>query len=97
MCTYLEQINVPAIINTASSNEVKITILPTIIQLGLNYVLPLILKTKSVYLMGLPSISRVLNNLIKKRQRALSEGDSDKFRAIRNQVNYERKICPSKY
>ena len=95
MRTYLEHVNVPAMISAASSCEEKITILQTIDQFGLDSVLPL--KTKTVHLTEPPWISPVLKNLIKKRQRALSQGDYANFRVLRNRVNRERKVCRSKY
>ena len=95
MRTYLEHVNAPTIISAASSCEEKTTILQTIIQFGVDSVLPL--KTKSVHLTEPPWISPVLKNLIKKRQRALSQGDCVEYRALRNQVNRERKICRSKF
>ena len=38
-----------------------------------------------------------LNELIKQRQRALSQGNLIEFRRLRNRVNRERKVCRSKY
>ena len=38
-----------------------------------------------------------LKNLIKRRQRALAQGNSSEFRILRNRVNRERKICRARY
>ena len=54
-------------------------------------------KTKTVHLTEPPWISHVLKNLIKKRQRALSQGDYANFSVLRNRVIRERKVCRSKY
>ena len=94
MRTYLEHVNVPAMISAASSCEEKITILQTIVQFGLDSVLPL--KTKTVHLTEPPWISPVLKNLIKKRQRALSQGDYAHFRVLRNSLIANAKfVAPS--
>ena len=44
-----------------------------------------------------PWITSTLKELIQARQRALSRGDNQQFREIRNLVNGERKACRAKY
>ena len=44
-----------------------------------------------------PWITSTLKELIQARQRALSRGDNQQFREIRNRVNRERKACRAKY
>ena len=69
--------------------------LQTILQTGLDIILPL--KSKTVYPNEPPWINSTLKKLIKKRQRALNQGDHAEFNFLRNRVNRERKMCRSKY
>ena len=69
--------------------------LQTIIQTGLDIILPL--KSKTVYPNEPPWINPTLKKLIKKHQRALNQGDHAEFKLLRNRVNRERKMCRSKY
>ena len=81
-------------ISTAGSCEGKSSILQTIVQTGLEIILPL--KTKTVHPTEPPWISPFLK-MIKERQRALSQGKRAEFRHLRNRINRERKVCSSKY
>ena len=42
-------------------------------------------------------MSQSLKQLIRRRQRALNQSDQSIFRALRNQVNRERKTCRAKF
>ena len=81
-------------ISTAGSCEGKSSILQTIVQTGLEIILPL--KTKTVHPTEPPWIIPFLK-MIKERQRALSQGQRAEFRHLRNRINRERKVCSSKY
>ena len=95
MRLYLEQVDVAAKIAAEESCEGKVSMLQTILQTGLDIILPL--KSKTVYPNQPPWINLTLKKLIKKRQRALNQGDHAEFKLLRNRVNRERKMCRSKY
>ena len=95
MRTYLEQVDVSAMISAVDSCEEKVSVLKTVVHTGLDYVLPL--KTKTVISAEPPWINPTLKKLIKKRQRALSQGRHAEFTLLRNHINRERKSCRSKY
>ena len=95
MRLYLEQVDVAAKIAAEESCERKVSMLQTIIQTGLDIILPL--KSKTVYPNEPPWINPTLKKLIKKHQRALNQGDHAEFKLLRNRVNRERKMCRSKY
>ena len=92
--TYLENVDISAIISAVESCEEKITILETIVRTGLDYVLPL--KTKTVFTTEPPWINPTLKRFIKSRQRALNQGNHVELKLLRNQINRERKICRSR-
>ena len=93
--SYLELVNVPTILNNATSCEGKVFLLGKIIQCGLESIIPL--KSKSVYLNEPPWMNPTLKKLIKSRQKALEQGNVTEFRRLRNKVNRKRKSCRSKY
>ena len=92
---YLEQVDVAAKIAREESSERKVSMLQTILQTGLDIILPL--KFKTVYPNEPPLVNPTSKKLIKKRQRALNQGDHAEFKLLRNRVNRERKMCRSKY
>ena len=95
MRTYLEQVDVSAMISAVDSCEEKVSVLQTVVHAGFDYVLPL--KTKTVISAEPPWINPTLKKLIKKRQRTLSQGRHAEFTLLRNHINRERKSCRSKY
>ena len=54
-------------------------------------------RTKMAKTRWYPWITSELKELIQARQRALSRGDNQQFREIRNRVNRERTACRAKY
>ena len=70
MRTYLEQVDVSAMISAVDLCEGKVLVLQTIVHTGLDHVLPL--KTKTVISAEPPWINPTLKKLIKKCQRTLS-------------------------
>ena len=95
MQLYLEQVDVAAKIAAEESCERKVSMLQTILQTGLDIILPL--KSKTIYPNQPLWINSTLKKLIKKRQRALNQGDHAEFKLLRNRVNRECKMCHSKY
>ena len=80
MHTYLESVDLDTILNSADSCEDKTSLLEQIIKNGLGHVMPMC--THKVH-------SSSLKNLLQKRQSALSRGDDQIFRELRNRVNRE--------
>ena len=96
MRTYLESVDLDTIIlNSADSCEGKTLLLEQIIKTGLDHVMPM--RTRKVHSTEPPWITSSLKNLPQKRQSALSPGDDQMFRELRNRVNRERKMCRANY
>ena len=94
MRTYLESGDLDTILNSTESCEGK-TLLEQIIKTDLDHVMPT--RTRKVHSTEPPWITPPLNNLLQKRQSALSRGDDQIFRELRNRVNRERKMCRANY
>ena len=73
----------------------KVSIFQSIIQHGLDSVLPL--RSKAIHSRDPPWINSGLKDLIRRRQRALAENNQPMFRFLRNRVNREREICRWRY
>ena len=95
MRTYLESVDLDTILNSADSCEDKTSLLEQIIKTGLDNVMPI--RTRKVHSTERPWITSSLKNLLQKRQSALSRGDDQMFRELRNRVNRERKMCRANY
>lgn len=95
MRTYLESVDLDSILNSADSCESKTSLLEQIIMTGLDHVMPM--RMRKVHSTEPPWITSSLKSLIQKRQSALSRGDDQKFRELRNRVNRERKMCRANY
>ena len=77
------------------SCEKKLATLQKIISFGMDTIM--LLQTKTVVANEAPWVNKSLKTLIRRRQNALSRGEMVKYRALRNQVNRERKRCRSKF
>ena len=95
MHTYLESVDLDTILNSADSCEDKTSLLEQIIKNGLGHVMPMC--THKVHSTEPPWITSSLKNLQQKRQSALSRGDDQMFRELRNRVNREWKMCRANY
>ena len=95
MRTYPESVDLDTILNSADSCEGKTLLLEQIVKTGLDHVMPM--RTRKVHSTEPPWIPSSLKNLLQKRQSALSRGDEQMFRELRNRVNHERKICRANY
>ena len=95
MRTYLESVDLDTILNSADSCEGKTLLLEQIIKTGLDHVMPM--RTRKVHSTEPPWITSSLMNLLQKRQSALSRGDDQMFRELRNRVDRERKMCRANY
>ena len=83
MGTYLNEVDVTAMIRAMTTCQEKESMLQKIIKTGLDFVF--LMKPKTV------------QNFIRKRQVALGRGDRAEFNHLRNLVNRERKGCRAKY
>ena len=68
----------------------KVSLLEQIITTGLDHILPI--QSRRVHSTETPYITSTLKELIQARQRALSRGDNQQFREIRNRVNREKRV-----
>ncbi|XP_068726169.1 uncharacterized protein [Montipora capricornis] len=95
MRSYLESVDLDSILNSVDSCEGKTSLLEQIIKTGLDHVMPM--RTRKVHSTEPPWITSSLKNLLQKRQSALSRGDDQMFRELRNHVNRKRKMCRANY
>ena len=95
MRTYLELVDLDTILNSANSCEDKTSLLEQVIKTGLDHVMPM--RKRRVLSTEPPWITSSLKNLLQKQQSALSRGDDQMFRELRNRVNRERKMCRANY
>ena len=93
--TCLESVDLDTILISADSCEGKTLLLEQIIKTGLDHVMPM--RRRKVLSSEPPWITSSLKNLLQKRQSALSRGDDQMFRVMRNRVNRERKMCCANY
>ena len=75
--------------------EEKITMLESIVKIGMEYIIPL--RSKTIQISNPPWLNSTLIKLIRKRQEALSKGNIVEFKRLRNRVNRERKNCRARY
>ena len=80
------------ILNSADSCEGKTLLMEQIIKTGLDHVMPM--RTRKVHSTEPPWITSSFKNLLQRRQSALSRGDDQLFRELRNR---ERKLCRANY
>ena len=85
MRLYLEEVDISTLINSQRSCEDKEKLLELIINTGMDRLLPL--KSKTIVTSEPPWTNRSLKCLIRKRQKALDQGDEVVFRTLRNRVN----------
>ena len=71
------------------------TTFQSIIQHGLDSVLPL--RSKTIHSRDPPWVNLAVKDIIRRRQRALAENNQPMFRFLRNRVNRERKFCRQRY
>ena len=95
MRTYLESVDLDSILNSVDSCKGKTSVLEQIIKTGLDHVMPM--RTRKVHSTEPPWLTSSLKNLLQKRQSALSRGDDQMFRELRNRVNRKRKMCRANY
>ena len=95
MRQYLKQVDMPILLDRVKSCGQKTLLLKMIVNTGMDYILPLCCKKSKV---NDPSwMNLTLSDLIRKRQRAVNQGNINEFQRLRNQVNRKRKSCRAKY
>ena len=92
---YLENVDVPRLLDTVETCAEKVSLFENIVKTGLDFITPP--RSKTIHRSEPPWLNDKLKNLIKRRQCALAKGNMDTFRMLRNCVNRERKICRAKY
>ena len=95
MRQYLEQVDMPGMLDGVKSCDEKTLLLETIVNTGMDYILPL--RSKKSKANNPPWMNSTPSNLIRSRQKALNQGNIDEFKRLRNQVNRKRKSCRAKY
>ena len=55
------------------------------------------LKTFKIHVNDAPWVTAEFMALVKSRQKAFAQGDTERYRLLRNITNCERKLCCSKY
>ena len=76
--TYLQQVDVTSLLTTVNTCTEKMTLFESIVNVGLDLVLPL--RSKTIHLNEPAWISSSLKTLIRRRQRAHSQGNLLEFR-----------------
>ena len=95
MRTYLQEVDAHTLVGNAHGCAEKVTTFQSIIQHGLDSVLPL--RSKTIHSRDPPWVNPALKGLIRRRQRALAENNQPMFRFLRNRVNRERTFCKQRY
>ena len=95
MRTYLQEVDAHTLVGNAHGSAEKVTTFQSIIQHGLDSVLPL--RSKTIHSRDPPWVNPALKGLIRRRQRALAENNQPMFRFLRNRVNRERTFCKQRY
>ena len=87
MQIYLENVDVPRLLDTVGSCAEKVSLFENIVKTGLDLITPL--RSKTIHRREAPWLNDKLKILIKRRQCALAKGNMDTFRMLRNCVNRE--------
>ena len=95
MRPYLEQVDMPDMLDRVKYWDEKTLLLETIVNTGMDYILPL--RSKKSKANDPPWMNPTLSNLIRNRQKGLNQGNIDEFKRLRNHVNRKRKSCRAKY
>jgi hypothetical protein len=85
----MEMVDIPTLLSPGHSCKEKTSLFQTIINNGLDSIIPLCNKT--IRLNEPPWMNTTLKGLIRKRQKALSQESTTEFKRLRNQINRQRK------
>ena len=95
MHTYLQEVDAHTLVGNAHGCTEKVTTFQSIIQHGLDSVLPL--GSKTIHSRDPPWVNPAVKDIIRRLQRALAENNQPMFRFLWNRVNRERKFCRQRY
>ena len=95
MRTYLQEVDTHTLVGNANGRAEKVTTFQSIIQHGLDSVLPL--GSKTIHSRDPPWVNPAVKDIIRRLQRALAENNQPMFRFLWNRVNRERKFCRQRY
>jgi hypothetical protein len=85
-----------SIIKAQTNCESKLTTFDQLVKIGMNNIMPE--KSRRIYSKDSPWMTVKLKNLIQLRQNAFhADKNSKEYKALRNAVNRERKVCKAKY
>ena len=95
MSTFLKEVDIKSLIATETTTDGKTQMLGSIINCGLDSLIPI--TTKTIHSNEPPWMSKSLKQAIYRRQKALAQGNVSVFKTLRNRVNRERKSCRAKF
>ena len=86
-----------SVLDSDTNCESKLQLFQDLVKIGLDTIMPL--KTFKIHVDDAPWVTAEFKALIKSLQKAFSfaQGDTERYRLLRNITNGERKLCRSKY
>ena len=84
-----------SVLDSATNCESKLQLFQDLIKIGLDTIMPL--KTFTIHVNDAPWVTAEFKALVKSCQKAFVQGDTERYRLLRNITNCERKLCCSKY
>ena len=75
--------------------ESKLKLFQDLVKIGLDTIMPL--KTVKLHVNDPPCVTAEFKALIKARQKAFAQGDTEDYRHLRNITYRERKVCRGKF
>ena len=95
MFRYLQEVDIYTLVSKADNCAEKVSIFESIIQSGLDCVMPL--RSRKIHPSDPPWVNPTFKVLIERRQKAFAEDNQPLFRLLRNRANRERKTCRARY
>ena len=84
-----------SVLDSATNCESKLQLFQDLVKIGLDTIMPL--KTFKIHVNDAPWVTAKFKALIKSHQKAFAQGDTERYRLLRNITNHERTLCCSKY
>ena len=84
-----------SVLDSAPDYGSKLQLFQHLVKIGLNTIIPL--TTIKLHLNDAPWVSAEFKALIRSRQNAYVQSDTERFRHLRNITNRDRKLCRGKY
>ena len=95
MSRYLQEVDIYTLVSKADNCVEKLSIFESIIQSGLDCIMPL--RSKKIHPSDPPWVNPTFKALIERCQKAFAEDNQPLFQLLRNHVNRERKTCRARY